>query len=190
MAKLSWGGFDLDARWDLWFLGPTASSTRRRQPSTPIACLSSLSSSLAEDTMVSTHPTADLAAIRKRLNVLSCLKTPPALSAADLDQMRQDLATFNDLSDYQTLGICADTLSEAKEAMESFLAALGVTVTLDLPTREGAVYLKFNTLKGAWYLDDYSGPSRGVLITFHSSEPEYAELVGTYGPFPFTLFRP
>ncbi|MEY3300025.1 MAG: hypothetical protein RLZZ597_3285 [Cyanobacteriota bacterium] len=139
--------------------------------------------------MVTPDPTAaDIAAIRKRLNQFSCLRTPPELSAAELEQVRQDLATFNDLSDYQTLGICAGSLGEAKTAMEAFLAALGVTVNLDLPAREGAVYLKFNTLKGAWYLDDYSGQSRGVLITFHSSEPEYGELVGTYGPFSFGLF--
>lgn len=138
--------------------------------------------------MVSPTPTADIAAQRQRLNQFSCLSTPPALSPAEVDQVRQDLASFNDLSDYQTLGICAGSLGEAKTAMESFLAALGVQVTLDLPSREGAVYLKFNTLKGAWYLDGYSGQSRGVLITFHSSEPDYQELVGTYGPFPFDLF--
>lgn len=139
--------------------------------------------------MVSSNPTAaDMATIRKRLNQFSCLTTPPDLSTAEVEQVRQDLASFNDLSDYQTLGICAGSLAAAKTAMETFLAALGITVTLDLPDREGAVYLKFNTLKGAWYLDDYSGQSRGVLITFHSSEPEYKELVGTYGPFPFGLF--
>ncbi|MFH7243598.1 MAG: DUF1824 family protein [Spirulina sp.] len=139
--------------------------------------------------MVAPDPTAtDITAIRKRLNQFSCLRTPPELSPAERDQVCQDLATFNDLSDYQTLGICAGSLTEAKTAMEAFLKALGVTVNLDLPAREGAVYLKFNTLKGAWYLDDYSGQSRGVLITFHSSEPEYEELVGTYGPFSFNLF--
>lgn len=139
--------------------------------------------------MVSTNPTAaDLTTCRQRLNQFSCLSTPPNLSPAEQDQVRQDLAIFNDLSDYQTLGICADSLAIAKAAMEAFLAALGVTVSLDLPDRNGAVYLKFNTLKGAWYLDDYSGPSRGVLITFHTSEPDLQELAGTYGPFPFDLF--
>lgn len=138
--------------------------------------------------MVSSNSAADIAAVRKRLNQFSCLSTPPDLNTSDIEQVRQDLATFNDLSDYQTLGICASSLATAKAAMEAFLAALGITVSLDLPDREGAVYLKFNTLKGAWYLDDYSGPSRGVLITFHTSEPDLQELVGTYGPLPFQLF--
>lgn len=130
----------------------------------------------------------DLAATRQRLNQFSCLTTPAELSGAEADQVRADLRLCNELSDYQTLGICADTLQAGKQAMESFLTALGITVDLALPERTGAVYLKFNTLKGAWYLDDYSGPSRGVLITFHTSEPETMELGGTYGPFPFALF--
>jgi hypothetical protein len=105
-----------------------------------------------------------------------------------MEQIRTDIHDFNNWSEYQTLGICASTLEEGRKAMESFLAALGVMVSLDLPTRSGPVYLKFNTLKGAWYLDDYSGPSRGVLITFHSSDPETTAVAGTYGPFPFDLF--
>jgi Domain of unknown function (DUF1824) len=131
---------------------------------------------------------AEIAAIRQRLSQFSCLTTPPTLTDAEAAQVRVDLSCFNDWSDYQTLGICADTLAEGQQALESFLQALGVSVNLDLPTREGAVFLKFNTLKGAWYLDDYSGPSRGVLITFHTSDPEVAEVSGTYGPFPFNLF--
>lgn len=131
---------------------------------------------------------ADIAAIRQRLNQFSCLTTPPALSDAEAAQVRADLGHFNEWSDYQTLGICANTLAEGQRALEAFLLALGVSVSLDLPAREGTVYLKFNTLKGAWYLDDYSGLSRGVLITFHTSDPEVVEVSGTYGPFPFDLF--
>ncbi|NMF83617.1 DUF1824 family protein [Nodosilinea sp. P-1105] len=129
-----------------------------------------------------------LSTIRQRLNRFSCLKTPAQLTPAEIDQVKADLQCFNEWSEYQTLGICADSLTEGKTAMESFLAALGVTVNLDLPERQGPIYLKFNTLKGAWYLDDYSGNSRGVLITFHTTEPDMAELVGTYGPLPLGLF--
>jgi hypothetical protein len=139
--------------------------------------------------MATPSPTAaNITTARQRLTQFSCLTTPPTLSATEAEQVRADIGDFNEWSDYQTLGICASTLAEGKQAMESFLAALGVAVALDLPAREGPIYLKFNTLKGAWYLDNYSGPSRGVLITFHTSEPEVAELAGTYGPFPFTLF--
>jgi hypothetical protein len=130
----------------------------------------------------------DIVLIRKRLNRFSCLQSAPELAQPEADQVKADLQCFNDLSDYQTLGVCADSLGAGKTALESFLKALGVSVNLDLPARDGPVYLKFNTLKGAWYLDDYSGNSRGVLVTFHTSEPEYEEVVGTYGPFPLALF--
>ncbi len=136
-----------------------------------------------------TSPSSDLAAIRKRLNRFSCMTSPPDLSSEELEQVRADLRLFNDLSDYQTLGICAGDLATGKTAMESFLKALGVSICLDLPEKDGAVFLKFNTLKGSWYLDDYTGGSRGVLVTFHATEPEVAELIGTYGPFPFDLFN-
>lgn len=132
--------------------------------------------------------TTEITGTRQRLNQFSSLITPPVLGDTEAAQVRADIRNFNEWSDYQTLGICASTLAEGQRSLESFLAALGISVNLDLPSREGAVYLKFNTLKGAWYLDDYSGPSRGVLITFHTSEPEMAELAGTYGPFPFDLY--
>jgi hypothetical protein len=135
------------------------------------------------------EPSSDaIKAIRQRLNRFSCLTTPPELGAEEKSQMREDIACFNKWSDYQTLGVCADTLEEGRRSLEAFLRALGVIARLDLPGREGAVYLKFNTLKRAWYLDDYGGLSRGVLITFQCSEAETAEVAGTYGPFPLDLY--
>ncbi|NJL88312.1 MAG: DUF1824 family protein [Leptolyngbyaceae cyanobacterium SM1_1_3] len=128
----------------------------------------------------------DVQAIRKDLARFSRLQVPPVLSEAESAKVRQALDQLNQASDYQTLGICADTLAAAKAAMESYLRALGVEVTLSLPEKSEAVYLKFNTLKGLWYLDDYGGSSRGVLITYHASELD--EVNGTYGPLPLTLF--
>ena len=137
--------------------------------------------------MTSNLSPTDIIAIRNHLAQFSHLTTPPDLSPEQALQIGSHLQLFNDLSDYQTIGVCASTLGKAKAAMESFLAALGIPLELSLPDRQGAIYLKFNTLNRAWYLDSYHGPSRGVLITFHSSEPEAAE-AGTYGPFPFDLF--
>ncbi|PSN18077.1 DUF1824 domain-containing protein [filamentous cyanobacterium CCP5] len=131
---------------------------------------------------------AEIQAIRKRLVPLSLLKTAPELDSETAIALRQDLSVLNQLSDYQTLGICADSLGEGQTALEKFLGGLGVTVALDLPEREGPVYIKFNTLKGAWYLDDYSGTTRGVLVTFHIDDAALSEVNGTYGPFPLNLF--
>lgn len=130
--------------------------------------------------------TTDLQALRQQLNRFSCLAQPPVLEAQEQADIRAALLLLNDISDYQTLGVCADTLAESKAAAEAYIAALGTVVNLDLPEREGPVFVKFNTLKGAWYLDSYGGNSRGVLITYHSSDLD--EVNGTYGPFPLDLF--
>ena len=139
--------------------------------------------------MASIDPTtADLTAIRKQLTRFSCLETPPTLSAIEAAEIREALLLFNTLSDYQTLGVCADDLPKAKAAVEAYVAALSRPLQLNLDSRQGAVYLKFNTLNGAWYLDDYPGSSRGVLVSFHASEVEVDIVNGTYGPFPLNLF--
>ncbi|MBD0269045.1 DUF1824 family protein [Pseudanabaena sp. FACHB-2040] len=135
--------------------------------------------------MPETSP-ADIKVLRKQLNRFSCLNIPPALSAQEQEDTRAALLLLNELSDYQTLGICADTLEQGKTAADAYVTALVTPVKIDLPDREGPVYIKFNTLKGAWYLDSYSGGSRGVLITYHSSDVD--EVNGTYGPFPLDLF--
>lgn len=130
----------------------------------------------------------DYNALRKRLARFSRLDTPPALSDAEKSEIRAVLQVFNEAADYQTLGVCADTVAIAQATLEAYVAALSRPIQLQLEDRSGSVYLKFNTLKGAWYLDDYSGTSRGVLISFHASEPEVDIINGTYGPLPFDLF--
>ncbi len=139
-------------------------------------------------TFCSSSETPDLSSLRRQLAQFSCLETPPSLDATAAAEIRQALLIFNDLSDYQTLGVCADTLAEGKAAMESYVAALSRPVQLPLDERSGAIYLKFNTLNGAWYLDDYPGSARGVLVSFHASDPDADLVNGTYGPFPLTLF--
>ena len=134
----------------------------------------------------SEHSPADIRATRKKLARFSCLETAPMLSAEERVDIRQFLLLFNQLSDYQTLGVCAESLTQGKVAMERYIAALGAPISLDLPDQQGPVYIKFNTLKGAWYLDAYSGASKGVLVSYHASDVE--EVNGTYGPFPLDLF--
>ncbi|NEQ46401.1 MAG: DUF1824 family protein [Leptolyngbya sp. SIOISBB] len=131
----------------------------------------------------------DYKALRKRLAPFSCLETPPELPDADKVAIREALQTFSEAADYETLGVCADTLAIAQTALEAYVAVLSRPIQLQLEDRSGPVYLKFNTLKGAWYLDGYTGASRGVLVSFHVSEPEVDLVNGTYGPFPFDLFN-
>ena len=130
----------------------------------------------------------DYKALRKRLAPFSCLDTPPTLAESEKVAVREALQAFSEAADYETLGVCADTLAIAQTATEAYVAALGRPIQLQLEDRDGPVYLKFNTFKGAWYLDGYSGASRGVLVSFHASEPEVDLVNGTYGSFPFDLF--
>lgn len=128
----------------------------------------------------------DIKALRQQLNRFSCLSQAPDLDEQEREEIRAALLLLNELSDYQTLGICAATLEQGKIAADGYVSALVSPVSIDLPHREGPVYIKFNTLKGAWYLDSYSGGSRGVLITYHSTDVD--EVNGTYGPLPLDLF--
>ena len=109
-------------------------------------------------------------------------------SAAEKALVRQALLVIADLSDYQNLGVCADTAEQGFSALASYLEALGYKVTLDraLTSVAGAVYLKFNTKRESYYLDSYTGQYRGVLVSCQSSD--YEEINGTYGHFPLDLF--
>ncbi len=131
---------------------------------------------------------AQLKATRKHLVKISLIHKPAELSEQQRQSVRSELLWLGEQSEYQTLGICADTLAEAEVALKGYVKALSQSIQVDISPREGAVFLKFNTLKNAWYVDGYSGESRGVLVTYHTSEPEMADVNGTYGPFPLDLF--
>ncbi len=139
--------------------------------------------------MPNLKPTAaNITKVRQQLSQFSSLVVPPQLSQTQKQELGAALLWFSELAEYETLGICTDTLAAGKAATEAYVHKLARPIELELPERDGAVYLKFNTLKGAWYLDDYVGPNRGVLVSFHTSEPDYDLVNGTYGPFPLDLF--
>jgi len=131
---------------------------------------------------------AKLKTVRQTLTKATLGPELAPLSADQRQAICADLLWLNEMSEYQTLGICADSVTAAKAALKGYVAALSQPINLDLPEQAGAVYLKFNTLKNAWYLDGYSGESRGVLVTYHTSEPELDGVNATYGPFPLDLF--
>ncbi|ASC72524.1 hypothetical protein XM38_034820 [Halomicronema hongdechloris C2206] len=129
----------------------------------------------------------EITALRRHLARFSCLEVPPTLSPQERQTLREELLQFNQLSDYQTLGICVESLDKAQAALEAYVAALGGQCTLTLTAdHAGPFYIKFNTLNDKGYVNRYDGPSRGVLITYHASEVD--EVNGTYGPFPLDLF--
>lgn len=123
------------------------------------------------------------------LNQFICLEDIDGIPSDDRAKIREALHLLLPRSDYQTLGVCAETLAQAVTALNQYLKGLGHTLSLALPeenSTKGAVYLKYNTRKQGYYLDRYQGPYRGVLVSLQS---DYIDgLQGTYGHFPLDLF--
>jgi hypothetical protein len=103
--------------------------------------------------------------------------------------IRQALLLLTSESDYQNLGICADSATQGLLALETYLQALGYKANLDhsdITSFAGSVYIKFNTQQESYYLDSYMGKYRGVLVSCQSSQNE--SINGTYGHLPLDLF--
>jgi hypothetical protein len=118
-----------------------------------------------------------------------CQTEPVQLSQAEQADTRRALLTLVQGSDYQTLGVCADTLSGAIAALNQYLQALGHQQLVQLSEPSAVVepvYCKYNTRKVAWYVDHYPGIYRGVLVTCQSDFED--GVVGTYGHLPLDLF--
>jgi hypothetical protein len=131
-----------------------------------------------------------VAAARQFLNQFICLKTMPNLTADEKAQVIRALRFLVDQSDFQTYGVCADTVDSGLQALKDYLAGLGHDVDADPSKTEnadGAVYIKYNLRNGQCYLDGYPGTARGVLVTCHGCEDEAAN--GTYGHLPLDLFQ-
>jgi len=138
-----------------------------------------------------THNSANFTveAARKVLGAFSCIDSKTVESASEKSLLRQALLLVTSLSDYQNLGICADTPTEGFSALESYLKALGYAATIneaDINSDVDPVYIKFNSQKQSYYLNPYTGKYRGVLVSCQSSQDE--SISGTYGHLPLDLF--
>lgn len=118
------------------------------------------------------------------LRQIDCLT--PAAKKIDRAALQQALQIVAQQSDYQILGICADTLAQGIQALKSYTAALGYFPEINLPAFNGAVYIKYNPKSGLCYADDYSGAHRGVLVSCQSAyESGINEM---FGHLPLDLF--
>ncbi|MBW4660646.1 MAG: DUF1824 family protein [Drouetiella hepatica Uher 2000/2452] len=102
------------------------------------------------------------------------------------ERLREAVAIVSSHSDYQILGVCADTLAEGCRALRAYAAALGYSPNLDLRAIEGSAYIKFNP-QGSCYAESYSGHHRGVLVSCQSAASGLNEM---YGHLPLDLFEP
>jgi hypothetical protein len=109
--------------------------------------------------------------------------TPIDCPASDLREAVLRLAHH---SDYQILGICANSREEAIASLQAYSRALGYQPSLPLESVAGAVYLKFNPVSGLCYVDSYTGQHRGVVLACQSADA--ADVNHTYGHLPLNLF--
>ncbi|MDZ7950114.1 MAG: DUF1824 family protein [Nostoc sp. DedQUE12b] len=123
---------------------------------------------------------------KKLLNKFNCLDIAPILNSSEKVVVRNALILLTKLTDYQILGICADTAEEGILAMKTYSLALGYEPPNNLLTPEGPVYIKLNGKNGLCYLDSYDGHHRGVLVSCQSYDEDGINEM--YGHLPLDLF--
>lgn len=114
-----------------------------------------------------------------------------------VDQLHQDqipgkeevqtaLLFMREHSDYQILGICANSAEDAIAALYSYLIAFGLSKPSQPALVHGAVYLKYNPKTGLCYMKPYEGTHRGVLVSCQSAYD--GDVNETFGHLPLDLF--
>lgn len=132
--------------------------------------------------------TPELAAAIAILKKYSCIETPEITSAAEREELRQNIVLACKEADWENIGICAENAMVAVASVRQYLKALGYKNDFEIDLTASAdkpVYLKFNTQKMSHYLSDYEDKYRGVLIALQSDDEA---LTGTFGHFPLDLF--
>jgi Domain of unknown function (DUF1824) len=132
------------------------------------------------------HTNLTVSEAKKILNKFNCLDIAPLVKPSEKVLIRQGLLLLTSLSDYQILGICADTEEEGMLATKTYSQALGYEVPSNLPPIEGPVYIKLNGKNGLCYIDSYPGHHRGVLVSCQSSNE--GGINEMYGHLPLDLF--
>lgn len=133
--------------------------------------------------------TLDLATAHKQLEKFNCADIQSIQEIENPAQLREALQLVARASEYQMLGICADSLDQAFTALGQYLNGLGYTITINpnaVEPIEDSVYLKFNSRSQSYYVSSYREHYRGVLVSCQSSDQ--AGINGTYGHFPLDLF--
>lgn len=121
------------------------------------------------------------------LQPFNCIENKSITSESEKTLIRQALLLLTEHSDYQILGICADTAAQGLSALKSYAEALGYPSLFDLQPIEGSVYIKFNPKSGLCYLDSYTGIHRGVLVSCQSAYEDGINEM--YGHLPLDLFH-
>ncbi|NJL82268.1 MAG: DUF1824 family protein [Chloroflexaceae bacterium] len=122
------------------------------------------------------------------LKQYNCIVVKNPSSWEEKKRLQKALLLVSKASNCENLGICADNAAQGYATLAEYLQALGYDIdleNLDISDENSPVYIKFNGKTMSYYLDDYTGSYRGVLVFYQSDDPK---VVGTYGHFPINLF--
>ncbi|MBW4516197.1 MAG: DUF1824 family protein [Timaviella obliquedivisa GSE-PSE-MK23-08B] len=128
----------------------------------------------------------DLETAHRILKQFGTLK-PASIPGVNQTRVQQALLLAASQSDYQMLGVCADTLEQGILALQGYAEALSYSPTFNLEPVEGSVYIKFNPNSAKCYASPYDGEHRGVLVSCQSADD--ADVNETYGHLPLDLFE-
>ncbi len=128
-----------------------------------------------------------LQAAQQKLRQFTCTGSEPKTVSFDAAEVRESLLLLASHSDYQLLGICADTVALGAQALQTYLKALGSEETPTVTPTEGPVYIKFNPKTGKCHVDRYIGNHRGVLVSCQSAYD--GDINETFGHLPLDLFQ-
>ena len=126
------------------------------------------------------------------LRALCGLRSAPALSPVEAEDLRAELQPLLARCDWFTIGVMAPSASAAVAALRAVEQANGwETLELDpageaLEAIEGPVFLKGNQNTGRFLVRREGGLGEGILITGHSPADPDAE--DTWGPLPLAFF--
>ncbi|VXD21779.1 DUF1824 family protein [Planktothrix paucivesiculata] len=118
-----------------------------------------------------------------------CTDAIPPISDSEKAKIQAALLLLNRESEYQMIGICADSMAEALSALTDYLKAFEYSINVEdhaLEPVSESVYLKFNGRSQNFYISPYLEKYRGVLISFQSTDEN--GINGVYGHFPLDLF--
>ncbi|MGC9527072.1 MAG: DUF1824 family protein [Limnospira sp.] len=140
---------------------------------------------------MSPQPSADLTVTEAQtlLDRFTCADLTAEPAPEEPAIVRQALILVARESEYQMLGVCADSREAALKALRDYLPALGYATPVDpaaVPDIEGPVYVKFNGRSETYHASPYQEKYRGVLVSCQSTEVDGVN--GTYGHFPLDLF--
>jgi Domain of unknown function (DUF1824) len=131
-------------------------------------------------------PASPQMAAHRLLKQWDCTAQPQP-SDTERDAIHKALILLTKHSDYQILGICADSAGQGIQALNDYAIALSLPIPESWPNLPpGPVYLKLNPKLGRCYADTYPGEHRGVLVSYQSAYDDGINEM--YGHLPLDLF--